>query len=206
MILFITGTGTEVGKTFVAAALARELKERSVTVAARKPVQSFEAGDKNTDADVLAAATGEDPRVVCPSHRWLATPMAPPMAAETLGLPPFTIATLVSELDAPTGAITLVEGAGGVRSPIAADGDNVGLANALQPDRVLLVADAGLGTINLVRLSVDALGAHDVAVFLNRYDPKNELHTRNEAWLRKHDGGNIFTDVVALANDVAPRR
>jgi dethiobiotin synthetase len=206
VILFITGTGTEVGKTFVTAALARQLRIMGNHVVARKPVQSFEPDDTSTDADVLAAATGEDPRVVCPAHRWLATPMAPPMAAETLGLPPFTIADLASELDVPKAATMLVEGAGGVRSPLAVDGDNVDLADALRPDRVLLVADAGLGTINAVRLSADALRAHDVAVILNRYDASDPLHAQNAAWLREHDGCEVFIDVIALANDVAARR
>jgi dethiobiotin synthetase len=201
MLIFVTGTGTGVGKTFVTAALARQL---NATV--RKPVQSFEPGDEHTDADVLAAATGEDPRVVCPAHRWLATPMAPPMAADALGLPPFTIATLGSELDAPAGGITLVEGAGGVRSPIAADGDNVDLADSIKPDRVLLVADAGLGTINLVRLSIGALHDHDVVVFLNRFEAQDALHARNAAWLRENDDCTVFTDLIALANDIAAQR
>ena len=47
--------------------------------------------------------------------------------------------------------------AGGVLSPIADDGDGVSLAEHLDPDRVVLVADAGLGTINAVRLSVGVL-------------------------------------------------
>jgi dethiobiotin synthetase len=206
VILFVAGTGTEVGKTYVTAAIARALRTMGNDVAARKPVQSFGPGDTNTDADVLAAATGEDPRVVCPAHRWLATAMAPPMAADALGLPAFSIANLVGELDAPGNAIVLVEGAGGVRSPLAADGDNVDFANALRPDRVLLVADAGLGTINLVRLSVDALRTHQVAVFLNRFDTNDPLHARNGAWLRERDRDNVFTDLTALANDVAAQR
>jgi dethiobiotin synthetase len=206
VILFVTGTGTEVGKTFVAAAIARQLRDAGIHVVARKPVQSFEPGDASTDADVLAAATGEDPHVVCPAHRWLPTAMAPPMAADALGLPPFTIATLASEIAAPADAVTLVEGAGGVRSPIAADGDNVDLIETLRPDRVLLVADAGLGTINLVRLSVAVLHGHEITVFLNRYDPRDALHERNEAWLREHDGADVFTDLIALANGVAAQR
>ncbi len=51
----------------------------------------------------------------------------------------------------------LVETAGGVRSPLAADGDCLDYCAALDPDVVVLVADAGLGTINAVRLTLDAL-------------------------------------------------
>ena len=47
-----------------------------------------------------AVATGEQPHTVCPSHRWLPVPMAPPMAAHALGLPPFSIDDLATELEA----------------------------------------------------------------------------------------------------------
>ncbi len=77
------------------------------------------------------------------------------MASDELGLAPFTLAQLVAEIDAPATALVLVEGAGGVRSPIAADGDNVDLADLLAPSLTVLVADAGLGAINLVRLCAD---------------------------------------------------
>ena len=97
------------------------------------------------------------------------------MAADVLGLPAFTITELVAELDAPVGATVLVESAGGVRSPLAADGDTVDLVDALRPALVILVADAGLGTINAVRLSTAALGAQHVVVFLNRYNHEDEI-------------------------------
>ena len=84
-LILIAGTGTEVGKTFVASAAARQLRHQSIAVVARKPVQSFASDDHETDADVLAVATGEQPHTVCPSHRWLPVPMAPPMAAHALG-------------------------------------------------------------------------------------------------------------------------
>ncbi|MCB1013793.1 MAG: hypothetical protein KDB10_01560, partial [Acidimicrobiales bacterium] len=67
----------------------------------------------------------------------------------------------------------------------------------------LLVADAELGTINAVRLSVAALAtatAAPVLVLLNRYDGGVDLHRRNRAWLGARDGYAVATDVVgALA-------
>ena len=56
-----------------------------------------------------------------------------------------------------------METAGGVRSPQADDGDAVDLVRLLAPDLVVLVADAGLGTINAVRLCVDALAGSGLA-------------------------------------------
>ena len=205
-IVVVTGTGTEIGKTWVTAATATALRRQGTKVAARKPVQSFAPDAPGpTDADVLAAATGEDPAAVCPSHRWLPCAMAPPMAAECLGLAPFTIADLVGEITgrAPMNAIVFVESAGGVRSPLADDGDSVTLVHALEPARVLLVADADLGTINLVRLSVAALAPHRVVVYLNRFDRHDALHVRNRDWLVTHEGLDVVTDIEALAEILA---
>ncbi len=199
----VAGTGTEVGKTYVGAALARELRERGVPVAARKPVQSFDAaGGDPTDAEVLASATGVDAHEVCAEHRWIPRAMAPPIAARTLGLAPFTIAELVAEVVAGTTGddIVLVESAGGVRSPLAADGDTVSLADALSPAIVVLVADAGLGTINAVHMSADALADHRVVVFLNRFDPNDDVHVTNHDWLSTRSGLEIVTDLEALTH------
>jgi dethiobiotin synthetase len=203
-LVLVTGTGTEVGKTWVACRLARSLRARGLVVAARKPAQSYEPGDDpaGTDAALLALATGDHPQLVCPQHRWYPVPMAPPMAAEALGRPAFTVRDLVGELAWPPGVgVGLVEAAGGVRSPIAADGDGVALAGALRPERVVLVADAGLGTINGVRLSAAALGGWPLSVVLNRFDPANDLHRRNREWLAGRDGLSVVVDADDL---VAP--
>jgi dethiobiotin synthase len=204
-LVAVAGTGTEVGKTFVAAGLLRALDTLGCAFTPRKPVQSYAPGDDATDADVLARAAGVDPTDVCPAHRWLATPLAPPMAAEALGLPPFTIADLASELTTglPPDAHVLVETVGGVRSPIAEDGDCADLIAALAPVLVVLVADAGLGTINAVRLSVDGLGAHPTVVFLNRFDRDCDLHARNLAWLTARAGLHVLTGIVELGAFVA---
>jgi dethiobiotin synthetase len=195
-LVLVTGTGTEVGKTWVG---ARWLAGLDIACAARKPVQSFERADGATDAEILARATGEPVDAVCAPHRWYEVAMAPPMAAAVLGRPPFTIGDLVDELRWPDDsvAIGLVEGVGGPRSPLAVDGDTVDLARAIEPDDVVLVADAGLGTINAVRLSAAALVPHPLTVFLNRFDGEDELHRRNRAWL-VDDGFEVVTSVNAL--------
>jgi dethiobiotin synthetase len=195
-LVLVTGTATEVGKTWVAAAWLAQL---SVTTAARKPVQSFSDGER-TDAEVLAAATGERPEDVCPPHRWYPVPMAPPMAADVLGRPAFTVADLVGELSWPDPAVAvgLVETVGGPRSPVAIDGDTIDMATALAPDRVILVADAGLGTINAVRLCIAALAAWPVTVFLNRFDDGDDLHRRNRDWLASRAKVQVETAVNAL--------
>jgi dethiobiotin synthetase len=203
--VLVVGTGTEVGKTWVTARLTEQLRQDGRRVAVRKPVQSFEPGDR-TDADVLAGASGERPDEVCPPQRWYALAMAPPMAAEALGGAAFTISDLIGELTWPEGIdVGFVEAAGGVRSPLAADGDAVTLAGALRPDIVLLVADAGLGVLNLVRLSAGAVDHPVVLAYLNRFDAADELHRRNRDWLER-DGASVETSVGTLARRLSPRR
>ena len=175
LLVVIAGTGTDVGKTWVGCELARELRAGGLRVAARKPVQSFDPADGLTDADRLAEATAEQATDVCPHHRWYPKAMAPPMAAEHLGLPPFTLVDLVSELTWPSQAdVGLVELAGGCQAPPAADGDGADLVDLLIPDLVVLVTGAGLGILSDVRLAagaLGALGARPLIVYLNLFDP-----------------------------------
>jgi hypothetical protein len=71
----------------------------------------------------------------------------------------------------------------------------VAFVHALAPDAVVLVADAGLGTIDAVRLACDALAATPFTVLLNRFDPSDELHRRNRDWLVERDGIDVRVDV-----------
>lgn len=203
-MVVVVGTGTDIGKTWVTAALARGLVASGVRVAVRKPAQSFAPADPvdGRDAALLGAATGEDPDVVCPPHRSYEVPLAPPMAAAALGRPPIALADLLDELVWPESCqVGFVETVGGVRSPISDDADGVGLIAALAPDLVLLVADAGLGTLNLVRLTVAALTPWPVVTILNRFDPSDPLHDGNRRWLTEHDRLGVVTTI----DDVATR-
>ncbi len=203
LIILVAGTDTGVGKTWTCTHLAQALRGNGISVAARKPAQSFDSSDQETDADMLARATNETPEIVCRRTRWYEEPLAPPIAAEALGRPEFTIADLVAELEWPgqVGA-GLIESAGGVRSPLAIDGDTVELADAIGPDLVIVVAGAGLGTLNSVRLASDALRRHRALVFLNHFEPEVDLHRRNLEWLVERDGltvtSSIATTVKAL--------
>jgi dethiobiotin synthetase len=197
-LVLVAGTGTDIGKTWVSARLLSALRAAGCTVAARKPAQSFEPGDDpdGYDSAVLGGASGEASATVCHPGRWYEVAMAPPMAADALGRARFTLAELVEELAWPEPPVDvgLVETAGGVRSPQTHDGDVVTLTGLLAPDLVLLVADAGLGTLNSVRLSVGALpDAAPVVVVLNRYDERTDLHVRNRNWLRGEDGLSVVT-------------
>lgn len=197
----VAGTGTDVGKTWVTANLARRLRDRGATVCARKPVQSFEEDSSEpTDAEVLALATGERPAAICPPHRWLGVPMAPPIAAAVLDQPIPQLHQLCDEIvwPDPPPDIGFIESVGGVRSPLADGGDTVDLVQAINPDLVLVVADAALGAINNVRLAANALSPAPTVVFLNRFKVESDLHRYNLAWLCERDGLDVQTELDEL--------
>ncbi|HEY4366835.1 MAG TPA: dethiobiotin synthase [Steroidobacteraceae bacterium] len=198
-LIGIVGTNTEVGKTWVTSHLLRLLKSRGLSVAARKPVQSFDPPANGTDAELLAAATGENVEDVCPRHRWYPVAMAPPMAADVLGREPILLSELAREILWPADIdVGCVETVGGARAPLAHDADSVDILKHLAVDEVLLVADAGLGTLNAVRLTLECLKPLPVTVFLNRYDADNELHRLNRRWLLEKDGSRVLTAIQDL--------
>lgn len=204
-LVVVLGTTTGVGKTWVAAKVLARLKAGGTTVAARKPVQSHAPCDPETDADVLALTTGEPPDTVCAPHRSYGMAMAPPIAAAFAGTAPPALEELVAELEWPEQQVEVgvVETAGGPRSPIAADGDSAALAAALDADLALLVAHAGLGAINAVRLCAPTLPAPFV-VFLNRFD-NSDVHDRNRRWLQG-DGYDVVVDLAELARRVGAKK
>lgn len=200
-VVFVAGTATEVGKTWAAARLASALRGRGRTVRAYKPVQSYDPDeDGPTDAEVLAAATGQSSDEVCPPERSYPVPLAPPMAAARLDRPCPGLDELVQACRFADGAdVGIVEGVGGLYSPLAADGCNLDLIERLDPTTVLVVAEAGLGAIHSVLACVLPLAGRRTLVFLNRFDPADEVQQLNLQWLR--DGGwTVDTRVEDLAD------
>lgn len=214
-LALFTGTGTGVGKTWVAARTLEVLAAGGLIVAARKPVQSSDPGQWPTDAEVLAAATGEQPEQVCQLHRRLELPLAPPIAARELGRETFTVADLVDELIWPTGIdVGIVEGVGGPASPIAesldgdtsrlSGGDTIDLCNAIAPDVVVIVAESGLGAINAVLLAAASFAGREIIVALNRFDVQDRTHYLNREWLMDRARLIVVTSPAALAERLRP--
>ena len=202
-MVFVAGTGTEVGKTWAAAGLARLLRERGYRVAACKPVQSYDPDeDGPTDAAVLATATGQHAEDVCPPECSYPVPLAPPMAADQIGRVCPTVDELATNCRfGETVEIGLVEGVGGLYSPIALDGHNLDLIERLQPGLVVVVASAALGGIHDTMACMLPLSAYRRAVFLNRFDPDIDVQALNARWLR--DAGlEVATRLAALADIV----
>jgi dethiobiotin synthetase len=203
-LLAVLGTHTEVGKTWVGARLLKAARQRGLRVAARKPVQSFDPlVDSPSDAELLAEASGEQPYDVCSQQRCYELAMAPPMAADCLGRTRIGARELLAELAWPAQVdLGLVESVGGPRSPLTHDADSVEFVQLVQADSLLLVADAGLGSLNAIRLSLACLPAVPVAVLLNRFDARASLHQLNRTWLHDQYGIATFTEIDTLLTHV----
>jgi dethiobiotin synthetase len=155
--LAVAGTDTGVGKTFVAAALARALQRRGARVVAVKPVESGcgEGPRDREDGALLAVATGQaHPREALVRLR---APVTPALAADLEGVTLDRAALTARVRDLGDGAdVVLVEGAGGLLSPIGWDWDLTTLARALDA-RVLLVGADRLGVLHHVHATVQVL-------------------------------------------------
>lgn len=157
-VLVVTGTGTGVGKTIATAALASRARGVGIDVAVCKPVQTG-AGDDGSGDDDLAEIGRLSGVTALVSVARYAEPLAPAAAAERAGraLPSAEeILGAIRSIDRP-GRLTLVEGAGGLLVEFAAGGVTLrDLAVELHAP-VLVVCQAGLGTLNHTALTLEAL-------------------------------------------------
>lgn len=154
--LFLGGTGTGVGKTFVAAALARALVKRDIPTAAVKPVETGCAPDAK-DACHLAEACGT-PRLTTLPGFYRARAALSPFAATLQGEPaPPSVALLVEATfgAASQGEVLLVESAGGLLTPLDERNTMADLAVALRLPICIVVPDV-LGTISQTMACVEA--------------------------------------------------
>jgi dethiobiotin synthetase len=170
--VFVTGTDTGVGKTLVTAALAVALRARGLDAGIVKPVQS---GDGDAATLKRWAGLEEEPDEIAPYA--LATPLAPLVAARLEGreLRLEEVAARVRGL-AERRQVTIVEGAGGLLVPVGPDWTIGDLAAALGLP-LLIVARAGLGTVNHTLLTVSEarrLGLEVAGVVLNGRGDESE--------------------------------
>jgi dethiobiotin synthetase len=155
--LAVTGTDTGVGKTVVTAALAALAVRRGVRVAAVKPAQTGVSGNEPGDVDEVRRLSGVDD--VHELARY-PEPLAPATAARRAGITPSSVRELAARITMLGDRdLVIVEGAGGLLVHLDAEGGTLAdLAHALGAP-VLVVARAGLGTLNHTALTCDALRA-----------------------------------------------
>jgi dethiobiotin synthetase len=159
----LTGTGTGVGKTVVTAAVAALALERSRSVAVLKPVQTGVGPGEPGDLAEVGRLAGKE--VTTWELGRFPDPLAPGTAARRAGLPPVTpsqAAAAAVELSRGHDQV-LVEGAGGLLVRFDDDGGTLADVAWSIGAPVLIVADAGLGTLNATALTAEALRQRGIA-------------------------------------------
>jgi dethiobiotin synthetase len=211
--LFITGTDTAVGKTFVTCALARGLRVAGIDVGVMKPVETGVPASGPEDARQLirAAAVDDDLDLVCPIR--YAMPAAPEAAAA--GEAPGTHSTSIDRIGSAFATLSsrhafmLVEGAGGILVPFDEKTTMASVAKQLELP-VLIVARASLGTINHTLLTLEACstrGLEVVGVVLSHATGVlSEADTQNLEVLKRSLGDRLLGEVLphSRPEEVAP--
>ena len=149
MIIAVTGTNTDVGKTVATAGIAAVLKRRGFDVVAAKPIQTGEEAGQG-DASAVAKLAGIET-----FERWrYPEPLAPNLAARRAGIQTPSLDEVtewIRSLDAPE-RVVLVEGAGGLLVRLADDYTLADIAKATGAPLVV-VTSLGLGSLNLAELT-----------------------------------------------------
>lgn len=224
--VFVTGTGTGVGKSIVAAALCAALVDRGDRVVASKPLLS--GMDEPApepwphDHELLALAAGDAADHVAPVR--YGPPVSPHLAARLAGdhLAVDAIASAVRERyaaatppanqraaqlagkPAEQDPVAVVEGAGGLLVPVDDDGATMADLAAALDLPLLIAAHPGLGTINHVMLTLEAARARGLTIAGVVLTPWPEaptlIETDNREFLTRQAG----TPVVGLTAIIGP--
>ncbi len=205
MSCFVTGTGTGVGKTFIACGIAAALHARGVRVGVMKPVETGcgpPGARRPRDAAALRAAAGSALALdrICPWQ--LEAPLAPDVAARLEGnrVDATRIVSVYREIEQ-AHDLTLVEGAGGLLVPIDGRYTMADLVRDLDLP-LLVVVDSKLGAINHTLLTLEAAAVRGLSVIgyiLNRAAPDDDAATMTNADLLARSTGVPCLGAVAWA-------
>lgn len=188
--LFITGTGTDVGKTYVTGLILKKLHQSGVSAAYYKAAMS--GNDRRADGTLIpgdaltvkeVSGISQPLEEMCPYVYENA--VSPHLASKMEGTP-----VVMEQVKKGYEAVceqyeyVTVEGSGGILCPLSMDGDEIWLEDVIQAcgTGCVMVADAGLGTINSVGLTAFYMKQKGIplkGIIFNRYEPGNVLHEDN---------------------------
>ncbi|WP_406002188.1 dethiobiotin synthase [Streptomyces sp. NBC_00829] len=206
-VIVVSGTGTEIGKTVVTAALAASFRAQGRSVAVVKPAQTGMAAGEDGDVAEVIRLGGD---VTGVELARFPDPLAPATAARRARmapLPPSQIAEAVEKVAAEHDLV-LVEGAGGLLVRFDDDGGTLADVALRLGAPVLVVVAAGLGTLNATTLTGEALrarGLEQLGVVVGSWPAEPDLAARcNLAELSDAAGAPLLGAVPQGAGSLAP--
>jgi len=212
--VFITATGTDIGKTYISGLIVKKMREIGLNCGYYKPALSGAVLNNDGllcpgDCEFVLKTSGLniDP-MSCVSYCFEEA-VSPHLAAERSGIKilPEVIKNDYNRLCGQYDYM-VVEGAGGITCPFCLSDDN----ELLLPDviktlglDILIVADGGLGTINSVLLTVEYAKAHNLnikGIIFNNYDENNFMHLDNKKQVERLTGVKVVTQVEKSDKDL----
>ena len=188
--LFVTATGTDIGKTYVSALIVKKMRDFGYDCGYFKPVLSgveekdgyLIKSDSNYVVKTAGIPTSPDD---CVAY-WWEEAVSPHLAAKRANqkIDIEKILHKYKKLNEKYEYL-LIEGAGGITCPLRLENEEKYLLNDLIHELeapILIVADGGLGTINSTILTVEYAKAKNIkikGIVLNNFDPENFMHQDN---------------------------
>ncbi len=204
--VFITGTGTDVGKTYITGLIIKKLKEYGINVAYYKAAMS--GNERRSDGSLIPGdalhvknVSGiEQPlEEMCP---YIYENAVSPHLASRLEGNPVQMSRVLEDFYKVCEKYEYVtmEGSGGILCPICFDEAKIQLTDIIKACGLgcLMIADAGLGTINSVGLTAAYLKAEQIplkGIIFNHYEPGSLMHEDNKKMCEYMTGVKVIACV-----------
>ena len=211
--IFITATGTDIGKTYVSALIVKKIRQSGFNCGYFKPVLSgveeFEGILTKSDCNYVVD-TAKIPAAAndCVTYWWKEA-VSPHLASQRAGESIDTERILADYKKASEKYdYLLIEGAGGITCPLRLENGEKYLLKDLIKDlgiNVLLIADGGLGTINSVLLTTEYAKTNGInieGIILNNYEPDNFMHQDNLKQVEYLTGIKVVATVEKGQKDI----
>ena len=211
--IFITATGTDVGKTYISALIVKKIREVGLNCGYFKPVLSgvSEKDGQLIESDcnyVLKTANIKESPQDCVVYWWreaVSPHLAAKRANESIDIN--KIKKLFQKKQNQYDYL-LVEGAGGITCPLKLDNGEKYLLKDLIKElglNIIIIADGGLGTINSTLLTVEYAKANNInieGIILNNFDPNNFMHQDNLKQVEYLTGIKVIATVKKNQKDI----
>lgn len=201
--IFITATGTDIGKTYVSGLIAKHIKDKGLNIGYYKAALSGSNDIKDSDAwYVKQQADLPDSYDEMVSYTYKHA-YSPHLAAQIEGNPPdIKIIKNAYKDISKKHDYMIVEGSGGIICPIRYDNNQkIFLEDIIKELNIpsLIIADAGLGTINSTVLTIEYMRSKNLkinGVILNRFEMSNKMHEDNKKMVEEMTGIKIIGVVI----------
>lgn len=199
--IFITATGTDVGKTYVSALIVKKMCEQGINCGYYKPALSGDVYPNDCEYVIETSGIKTGDYV---SYKF--KPAVSPHLASQLANNPIKLDKIKTDFERikKDFDFMVVEGAGGIVCPFGDDLLLPDVIKALGLD-IIIVASASLGTINSTVLTVEYATNHGInvsGIILNNYDETDFMHADNKKMIEKLTGIKVIATVKAGDNEI----